>query len=216
MLINMKKIFCLVAASMLAASSFIAGAQTPKEIVSRMDNVVKDLVKKGFAMDLEIEYSSMVKDGPIMKKEGPSRICILGNKVHITPYSNEANHEIWIDGEKIMIYSGMSNELHIIKDTTYLMNYKMLFHSLIADNYDIESETDQAWNLKSTSTVYYESTPIVTTSRVTIDKKTYYPVSVSTCGSSNQTTFSNISFGVSEDEVTFNPEDYPEVVVITD
>ena len=47
-----------------------------------------------------------------------------------------------------------------------------------------------------------------------IEKDTYHPISLSTKMSGVFITLHDISFGVSDERVTFNPEDYPTATII--
>ena len=75
-------------------------------------------------------------------------------------------------------------------------------------------ETDKAWYFECRKSKSNKDKDAPKTINLAVAKGTYYPVSLSTKAKGVTLSLRNISFGVSENKVTFNPKDYPDATVV--
>ena len=93
-------------------------------------------------------------------------------------------------------------------------NMKM-FNSA-TEGYDLflKKETDDAWYIQCKKNKSNTNKDDPKTMDIVIAKGTYYPVSLSAKVQGITVTMRNLVFNVTDQEVTFNPADYPGVTVI--
>ena len=85
----------------------------------------------------------------------------------------------------------------------------------IAEGYDVSlsKETDKAWyfNCKKSKTNKDKDAP--KSIDIVVAKGTYYPISLSAQLKGVSITMRNVTFGVSDKQVSFNANDYPNVKI---
>ena len=205
----MKKLFATLFA--MVAFVAVAIAQTPQEIVSRMETEMGKLEKQGVVMmaDAKIPiFGTMTTKTYTLGDKSRSEGAMLGVEI-VT----------WSDGETIWEYNVKENQVQIENarfNTKSDSNGDLGLFSGITEGYDvsIDKETSTEWNLlckKSKSNTDKDAPQKI---ELVIAKGTYVPVTLITKVEGIKITMYDITFGVTEEEVTFNADKYPGVTVV--
>ena len=205
----MKKLFSIIAFIAMAA---VAVAQTPEEIISRMEaEMAKHDEKEGLAMTLEMKI-------PILGTFS-SRNYTLGDKYRIEVSEDGKQTITWSDGKTDWTYSSEKNEIeikkHEVKEKKENEGDAKMFNG-ITDGYDVklDKETSDTWQFlckRSRSNPDKDAPKKMT---LVVAKGTYMPVSLSASISLMTLTMRDLSYGVTEEQVTFNPKDYPNATIV--
>lgn len=205
----MKKLLSIIT---LIAFAGIAIAQTPEEIISRMEaEMAKHDEKDGLAMTMEMKI-------PILGTFS-SRTYTLGDKYRIEVAEDGKQTITWSDGKTDWTYSSEKNEVeitkHAVKEKTETEGDAKMFNG-ITDGYDVklDKETTDTWQFlckRSKSNPDKDAPKKMT---LIVAKGTYMPVSLSASVSLMTITMRELSYGVTEKQVTFNPEDYPNATIV--
>lgn len=205
----MKKLFSIIAFIAMAA---VAVAQTPEEIISRMEaEMAKHDEKEGLAMTLEMKI-------PILGTFS-SRNYTLGDKYRIEITEDGKQSITWSDGQTDWNYDSEKNQVeikkHEVKEKTETEGDAKMFNG-ITDGYDVklDKETSDTWQFlckRSKSNPDKDAPKKMT---LVVAKGTYMPVSLSASISLMTITMRDLSYGVTEEQVTFNPEDYPNATIV--
>lgn len=205
--VGMKRILLFLSAVLLSVAAF---AQTPEEIVRRMDAEMDKHEAEGLIMTCDTKV-------PIL---GTMRVktYTLGNKVRLETAMMGVSLVSWEDGTTEWTYASKTHELTIKNlDPAGDSNAgdEELF-SGITDGYSvkIQKETADAWYIacKKLKTNTNKDDP--KTMDLVVSKQTYLPLSLKAKVSGVGINMHDISFGVSDDFVTFHPEDYPDAKVV--
>lgn len=205
----MKKLFATLFA--IVAFVAVAIAQTPQEIVSRMETEMGKLEKQGVVMmaDAKIPiFGTMTTKTYTLGDKSRSEGAMLGVEI-VT----------WSDGETIWEYNVKENQVQIENarfNTKSDSNGDLGLFSGITEGYDvsIDKETATEWNLlckKSKSNTDKDAPQKI---ELVIAKGTYVPVTLITKVEGIKITMYDITFGVTEEEVTFNADNFPGVTVV--
>ncbi len=205
----MKKLLSIIT---FIAFAGIAIAQTPEEIISRMEaEMAKHDEKDGLAMTMEMKI-------PILGTFS-SRTYTLGDKYRIEVAEDGKQTITWSDGKTDWTYSSEKNEVeitkHAVKEKTETEGDAKMFNG-ITDGYDVklDKETTDTWQFlckRSKSNPDKDAPKKMT---LIVAKGTYMPVSLSASVSLMTITMRDLSYGVTEKQVTFNPEDYPNATIV--
>ena len=204
----MKRVAVLIAVLLCAMPAF---AQTAEEIISRMEEVMGNHEKDGIVMTIDIKI-------PILGTTS-SRSYILGDKMRVEMTMMGTTAVNWTDGVTDWTYDSKKNEIEIEnatpEDGSSNDNEAEMFKG-ITEGYDvsIKKETADAWHIlcKKSKTNKEKDDP--DKMDLVVAKETYYPVSLSAKISGVRVTLRDISYGVTEKQVTFNPADYPDAKII--
>lgn len=206
----MKKVFMLVLVlGMMVTATW---AQTPREIVSRMETVMKGHGEEGFAMSLDIKIPVL---GAIRTK-----FYVLGRKMRVEGRIAGTKIVSWSDGVTSWRFNERKNELEIKNSRDSLLSTSERFNALmfkdVTEGYDviIKKETEDTWQLQCKKSKTNKDNDVPKNMTLVIAKGSYCLVSMSTKMFGVTVYTQDISFGVSEQTVTFNPKDYPGVTVI--
>ena len=205
----MKKLFSIIA---FIAFAGIAIAQTPEEIISRMEaEMAKHDEKEGLAMTLEMKI-------PILGTFS-SRNYTLGDKYRIEVSKDGKQTITWSDGQTDWNYDSEKNQVeikkHEVKEKTETEGDAKMFNG-ITDGYDVklDKETSDTWQFlckRSKSNPDKDAPKKMT---LIVAKGTYWPVSLSASVSLMTITMRDLSYGVTEEQVTFNPKNYPNATIV--
>ena len=205
----MKKLFSIIAFIAMAA---VAVAQTPEEIISRMEaEMAKHDEKEGLAMTLEMKI-------PILGTFS-SRNYTLGDKYRIEVSEDGKQTITWSDGQTDWNYDSEKNQVeikkHEVKEKTETEGDAKMFNG-ITDGYDVklDKETSDTWQFlckRSKSNPDKDAPKKMT---LVVAKGTYMPVSLSASVSLMTITMRDLSYGVTEEQVTFNPKNYPTATIV--
>ena len=200
----------LVLAFMAVLVSVVAAvAQTPKEIVDRMEAEMNSHAGEGIAMTVDIKI-------PILGT-ATSRSYVYGSKLRVEMKTMGVQVVTWSDGETSWTYVSKDNSLTIQSaghkkantgDTELFMG--------ITDGYDVsmKKETADAWHLLCKKSKGNKDEDDPKTMDLVVSKKNYYPLSLKASMSGMTMTMREISFGVTEADVTCDPSKFPGVKII--
>lgn len=206
--IMMKRIFiCIVA---LLATLTVSLAQTPEEIIGRMDSEMKKSDEMGLAVTMDITIPIIGKTSAAMK--------IRGDKSRTEMSVKDVKETLWMDNTTMWTYSSAANEVVIENrksDSKSSQEENVEMFSGITEGYDVklEKETADTWQFrcdKSKSNTNKDDPKKMT---LVVSKKDYMPVSLTTKLKGITVTMRDAKLGVSESEVTFNASAFPGVTV---
>lgn len=203
----MKKLILVLAAALLAA---VAWAQTPEEIIQRMDAEMSLHEPEGLIMTCETKI-------PILGTMNV-KTYTLGRKARMETTMRGVRVITWEDGTTEWTYDSKSNEVTIEKlktaDDSDAGDAELFIGITEGYSVKVQKETADAWYIlcKKLKTNTEKDDP--KTMDLVISKKTYFPISLTAKVSGVKMTLRDISFGVPEDLVTFHPEQYPDAKVV--
>ncbi|MBO4767923.1 MAG: hypothetical protein J5495_00140 [Bacteroidales bacterium] len=205
----MKKILSI--AFFLVAFAAVALAQTPQEIVSRMEKELEKHEKEGVSMVVDVKIPLL---GTMSTKS-----YMLGDKLRVEAKVMGVDVITWTEGSTEWFYNSKTNEVEIktinVKKSAELEGDMDLF-SEISAGYDvsISKETAEVWLLQCRKKSSNTDKDAPKTIDLTVAKGTFYPVSLSAKVSGIAMTMRDLKFGVSDHMVTFRPEDFPGATII--
>lgn len=202
----MKKLFSII---LFFASTIVAIAQTPQEIVSRMEAEMDKHEKEGIIMTVDIKI-------PLLSTM-TTKTYALGDKVRSEGTMMGVEVVSWSDGKTEWTYNSKNNEIEIKnqKVNKEPQGDAEMFSGITA-GYDvsIDKETRDAWYLLCKKSKANKDKDAPKKMDLVIAKNTYYPISLKVKMSGITLTMREISFGVTEKQVTFNPADYPNIKIV--
>lgn len=205
----MKKLFSIITFIAFAA---VAIAQTPQEIISRMEaEMNKHDESEGVAMTMDIKV--------IILGTMTSRIYTLGDKTRVEASMLGKNVITWNDGDTEWTYNSENAEIEIKKATPKQKSDSdgdVEMFSGITDGYEvsIKKETDTEWHLRCKKSKSNPDKDAPKKMDLVVAKGTYWPVSLSASISGVNMTMREISFGVTEKQVTFDPKAFPNATIV--
>lgn len=205
----MKKLIAIIS---FIAMATVTMAQTAEEIVTRMEaEMSKHNESEGFAMTMDIK---MIIIGTMS-----SRSYVLGDKMRIEANRDGKDFVTWSDGKTEWSYDSEKNEIEITnakpKEKTNTDGDTKLFKD-ITDGYDIkiDKETATEWHIRCKRSRSNPDKDAPKRMDLVVAKETYWPVSLSTSVTAASVTMRDISFGVTEEQVTFNPKEFPQATIV--
>ena len=204
---QMKKLVLAFMAVWVAVVAAVA--QTPKEIVDRMEAEMNSHAGEGIAMTVDIKI-------PILGT-ATSRSYVYGSKLRVEMKMMGVQVVTWSDGETSWTYVSKDNSLTIQSAGHKKANTGdvELFMG-ITDGYDVsmKKETADAWHLLCKKSKGNKDEDDPKTMDLVVSKKNYYPLSLKASMSGMTMTMREISFDVTEADVTFDIAKYPGVKII--
>lgn len=205
----MKKLFSIITFIALTA---VAIGQTPDEIVSRMEaELAKHNKSEGFAMTLDFK---MIIIGTVS-----SRIYTLGDKMRLEG-TIEGNEVItWKDGVTEWNYDSSKNEIEITNvepKAESESDENMKLFSNVTEGYDvkIDKETPTEWHLRCKKSKSNPKKDDPKKMDLVVEKDTYWPVSLTASLKGVTMTIREITYGLTEEQVTFDPKAYPNAKIV--
>ena len=193
------------------AASAMAFAQTPEEILYKMEAKMDQHENDSIHMIVDIKI-------PILGTMS-TESYILGKKIRLEAEAMGVAITTWYDEENTWTYNSKTNEVEITKmkpdeKTDEGGDIEML--EGLTDGYDVtlKKETDKAWYLLCKKSKDNTDKDAPKTIDLAVAKGTYMPLSLSAKVSGVSMTMRDFSFGITEQQVTFNPKDYPGVKII--
>lgn len=203
----MKKLITLLAALALAVAAF---AQTPEEIIQRMDEATTRFEADGFSADMDLKVFLFTIKSKMFTRGDKARIEteIMGEKLIV-----------WTDGKTEWTYDS-TNQTVTIKDEETSGDKDADGADLLKDitsGYDVSlrKQTATQWSIRCKKSRSNTDPDVPKTMDLVIDKNTCLPVSLTATMKEGTLVLHDFQFGqVSEAQVTFRPEDYPGVTTI--
>ena len=186
------------------AFAVAALAQTPEEIVSRMEAEMDKHDNDGIIMTVDVKI-------PILGTM-TTKTYSLGDKLRVEGKMMGVDIVTWSDGVTEWTYDSKTNTIEITKEKAKDSSEgdAEMFQGL-TDGYDvsISKETADAWHILCKKTKANTDKDAPKTVNLVIAKSNYYPLSLSAKVSGVTMTMRDIAFGVTEKQVTFDPREYP-------
>lgn len=205
----MKRLFAIISFIALATTAM---AQTAEEIVSRMNaEISKHNESEGFAITMDMK---IILVGTIS-----SRSYILGDKMRIEANKDGKDFVTWSDGKTEWSYDSETNEIEIKnakpKEKSDKDSNTKMFKD-VTEGYDvrIDKETATEWHIRCKRSKSNPDKDAPKRMDLVVAKGTYWPVSLTTSVTAASVTMRDISFGVTESQVTFNEKDYPGAKIV--
>ena len=206
----MKKLIAIISFIALATAAM---AQTAEEIITRMEaEMSKHDESEGTAMTMDMK---IIFVGTIS-----SRNYVLGDKMRIEAINDDGkNFVTWSDGKTEWVYDSEKNEIEIKnakpKEKSETNGDTKLFQD-ITDGYEvkIDKETATEWHIRCKRSKSNPDKDAPKRMDLVVAKGTYWPVSLSTSVTAATVTMRDFSFGVTEEQVTFNPNEFPNANII--
>lgn len=206
----MKKLLITVLSLALAVA---ASAQTPKEIISRMEERMStfNYEKDGLGMIMDLKM-------PIL---GTFSVKALsrGDKMRMEMQKGDAHNITWRDKDTEWDYDVAKNEI-VIKRIDPKKESKnegdVEMFKGITEGYDvtIAKETEKLWYLKCKKSKANKNDDDPKNMDLIVEKGTYNPRSLSAKMKGVTVTMRDLTYGVSEKQVTFNAADHPGANII--
>ena len=194
----------------IATLAFVAAAwaQTPEEILQRMDKAMEPAETQGLSMAMDMKI-------PIIGTT-TTMLYMLGDKTRSE--TKVLKHLIitFSDGVAEYEYDTVKNEL-VIKDAAPSdEESEAELFSDITDGYDLslKKETADAWYIQCKKSKTNDNKDDPDKMDLVVSKATYLPVSLSTKVSGVKVTLRDVKIGVDPKLVTFNPDDYPDATIV--
>ena len=204
---KMKKITTILATLALALSAF---AQTPEEIISRMEEEMDKHESEGVIMNVDIKI-------PILGTIS-SRTWTLGDKMRMEAKSMGKTIINWDDGTTSWTYNADKNELEIenSKPSSSSDEGDTEMFKGVTDGYDvsIKKETDDAWYIHCKKSKTNKEKDDPKNMDIVVAKGTYFPKSLSAKMSGVTLTMRDVVFGVKEEDVTFDQSKYSGATIV--
>ena len=205
----MKRLLAIISFIALATTAM---AQTAEEIVSRMNaEISKHNESEGFAITMDMK---IILVGTIS-----SRSYILGDKMRIEANKDGKDFVTWSDGKTEWSYDSETNEIEIKnakpKEKSDKDSNTKMFKD-VTEGYDvrIDKETATEWHIRCKRSKSNPDQDAPKRMDLVVAKGTYWPVSLTTSVTAASVTLRDISFGVTESQVTFNEKDYPGAKIV--
>ncbi len=205
----MKRLLAIISFIALATTAM---AQTAEEIVSRMNaEISKHNESEGFAITMDMK---IILVGTIS-----SRSYVLGDKMRIEANKDGKDFVTWSDGKTEWSYDSETNEIEIKnakpKEKSDKDSNTKMFKD-VTEGYDvrIDKETATEWHIRCKRSKSNPDKDAPKRMDLVVAKGTYWPVSLTTSVTAASVTLRDISFGVTESQVTFNEKDYPGAKIV--
>ena len=204
----MKRIASLLT---LIFGAFCMMAQTPGEIVSRMEEVMGSHQSEGVYMTVDVRVPLL---GTIS-----TRTWMRDDRVRLEAKMMGIQEITWMTDTTEWSYNTGKNEVEIKSvpaGTGSSSDADISMFSELTASYDfaIQKETPDAWQIRCTRRKGVEDKDSPKNMTLIVSKASFLPLSLSFKTSGVNVTMHDIAFGVSLSQVTFNPADYPEATVI--
>ena len=205
------KRFLTCIAALLAAAAILA-AQTPEEIVARMEEEMNKSDRMGLAVTMDIKI-------PIIGMTS-ARMYNFGEKNRTEMSIGDVKSTLWMDGTTMWTYTPKDNEL-VIETRSSNSNSQEDNLGLmkgITAGYDVSltKETADAWyfDCKKSKANTAKDDPKKMT--LVVDKKTYLPKELTAKVKGITISMKDAVLGVTESEVTYDSSKIPAGVTVTD
>lgn len=204
----MKRVLALLSAMFFALAAF---AQTAEEIVSKMEAEMAGHENDGIAMTVDLKMFIL---GTVS-----SRTLSFGDKLRMETEMLGEKVVMYHDGTTVWTYSSKEGNIEITNASAEKSDKqggdKELFKG-VTEGYDISIRKDlpDAWYILCRKSRNNKKKDDPKSMDLYVYKDTFLPKSMSASLSGVTMTMRDISFGITEDQVTFNPAEFPGVPIV--
>ena len=184
-------------------------AQTPQAIISRMESEMNKHEKEGIIMTIDVKI-------PIIGTV-TSKTYSLGNKMREEGEIKGLKVVTWADGKTVWSYNSKNNDIEIRKQEAVAeAESDAELFSGITEGYDVtlDKETTKEWQFLCKKSKSNTDKDAPKKMELVIAKGTYMPVSLKTKISGMAITMRDVSFGVTEKQVTFDAKEFPGATIV--
>ena len=198
----MTRLYSLMAALLCSVAVF---AQTPQEILDKMNAVMTDHEQEGMIMTTEIKI-------PILGTMS-TRSYSRGDKIRMETTMMGITLLTWTDGETVWTYDTEENKITITKENGKskddVGDTELL--SGMSEGYDLKlaKETADSWLIQCKKNRNNADKNAPKSMEVAVSKGSYIPVSFKVKMKGVTMSMHDFSFGVTEKEVIFDVANYP-------
>ena len=202
----MKKVIITLFAALITATALFA--QTAEEIVARMDEEMATFDKDGFSMVMDMKI-------PIMGTFS-TQMYTLGKKYKAMLDVKGKKIITWSDGVNDWDYDSSKNEITITNATSSDAEDSMNSLNGITEGYNVKltKETADAWYILCTKSKTNTNKDDPKKMDLVVSKSTYLPISHSVTVEGVKVTLRDFVKGVTEEEVTFDPSQFPTAKIV--
>lgn len=202
----MKKVIITLFAALITATALFA--QTAEEIVARMDEEMATFDKDGFSMVMDMKI-------PIMGTFS-TQMYTLGKKYKAMLDVKGEKIITWSDGVNDWDYDSSKNEITITNATSSDAEDSMNSLNGITEGYNVKltKETADAWYILCTKSKTNTNKDDPKKMNLVVSKSTYLPISHSVTVEGVKVTLRDFVKGVTEEEVTFDPSQFPTAKIV--
>ena len=200
----MKRFFTLLLTALLAATAL--SAQTPEEIIARMDRETDRFDAEGFSMVMEIRL-------PILGTFATT-VYTRGDKYKMVTTVKDETVINWSDGVTDWQYEPSKNEVTIeprkAGTTSDAESNKKMIDS-VTQGYDVrlKGQTDEVWQFRCTKSRDNTNKDDPKNMDLVVSKSTYLPVSIKASMHGVTVTLRDFGVGIDEKDITFDPAQSP-------
>lgn len=190
----------------------VAVAQTPEEIIARMETELNQYEKSGVIMTVDMKLSIL---GTMTTKT-----YSLDQKTRMENTVMGIDMVTWTDGVTMWMYNSKNQEVEINdfqnKSAEADAEGDIGMFNGITEGYDvsIDKETPEAWYIYCKKSKSNTDKDAPKKMDLVIAKETYMPISLTTKMDGIKITMRDISFGVTEEQVTFDPAEFPGLKIV--
>lgn len=204
----MKRFFTLLLTALLASTAL--SAQTPEEILARMDRETDRFDAEGFSMVMEIRL-------PILGAFATT-VYTRGDKYKMVTTVKDETVINWSDGVTDWQYEPSKNEVTIeprkAGTTSDAESNKKMIDS-VTQGYDVrlKGQTDEVWQFRCTKSRDNTDKDDPKNMDLVVSKSTYLPVSIKASMHGVTVTLRDFGVGIDEKDITFDPAQYPDAKI---
>lgn len=212
--INMKRTIAILSLFILVfcAGSFSLPAQSPEEIIAKMDQALSRADDEGCYMVMEMKI-------PIIGSI-PAKMYMLGDKDRIETAMAKEKVIAWTDLKTSWTYSSKDNTITIqkldVKDLENRGDDNLEMFASITDGYDvrIQSETPESWSILCKKSKKNKDKDVPKKMDLVVSKKTNLPISLKATVNGVSVILRDVSIGVDPKMVEFNQDEFPGAKII--
>ena len=202
----MKRVLFLAASALISVMTLYA--QTANEIISRMDAEFEKHRSEGLVMTMDMKIILVGQVSTIIKTRGDKYCATVPAVGTVT----------WGDGKTTWTYDAEKNEMTIdnASNSSDVDSGAGDMFSGITDGYDAKlvNETDEAWYFKCRKSRSNKDKDDPKKMDLVVEKGTYRPLSLTAKATVATITIRDVSFGVTEEQITYDPAAYPNAKII--
>lgn len=208
----MKRIFLIICFVGAVAASMNLSAQTPEEVVERMNAEFR----KGDSLGMSFDFLMSI---PILGEFRATNYT-LGDKLRVDVFAKDNKNINWSDGTTEWTYDSEKNEVRITKAKPKENNSNSGDKNLVtgvSEGYDLSFDkktNDKVWYITCKKNKSNKEKDDPKRIDLAVSKADYSTIYMKTKAKGIGISMENFKVGVTEAQVTFNPADYPDATII--
>lgn len=208
----MKRIFLIICFVGAVTASMNLSAQTPEEVVERMNAEFR----KGDSLGMSFDFLMSI---PILGEFRATNYT-LGDKLRVDVFAKDNKNINWSDGTTEWTYDSEKNEVKITKAKPKENNSNSGDKNLVtgvSEGYDLSFDkktNDKVWYITCKKNKSNKEKDDPKRIDLAVSKADYSTIYMKTKAKGIGISMENFKVGVTEAQVTFNPADYPDATII--